>query len=46
MEPQCPICGETLILDRCPNGYTEDPLVEARRGDRPHERVGELAEDS
>ena len=45
-EPQCPICGETLVLGRCPKGHTEDPLVEAQLGDKPRERVGELGEDS
>jgi hypothetical protein len=45
-EPNCPACGETLVLGRCPAGHTEDPLLDAEIAERPREQVGELAEDS
>jgi hypothetical protein len=45
-EPECPVCGETLILDRCPLGHTEDPLLAAKAADKTREKVGEFAEDS
>jgi hypothetical protein len=25
-EPECPVCGETLILDRCRVGHTEEAI--------------------
>jgi hypothetical protein len=56
MEPKGPVCGEPVVVEldeaigattyRCPNGHTDDPLVEAEAAARPRVQVGELGEDA